>query len=220
MKFISLILNSAALLALFSVVSCKESFEESISRYEYEGNKAFINYAKQVSQIAHLHKKHFFRFVYPPDTTYNFISRRHYISDSSFIDYQILGSSPTDLRNSLYFEIKNGHWYLFDGYKWQLFYDGKKIYPVNLFYASKRLTKLKTYQFQNDYLYSFEPYDIDMGPSAYYLCGFPDENIFSPKQGMVLIKTSSGYFRRTDFNFNPKELKLVETKNNNDEATK
>ncbi len=205
--------NWIVLLSFFYVASCQESILDKWDANQYKINKALISYAKEISQASKNNNNNkFLKFIFPPDTTYNFISKRYYTSDSSFVDYQVLGSSPTALQGSMYFEIKNGHWYLFDGYKWQLFYDGKNIYPVELFYISKRLTHLKKYQYRNEYLYTFEPFDSDT--SVQYLCGFPEEHIFSPKHGIVLIKTSAGYFRRTDFSFNPKEFKLVKNDSN------
>ncbi len=108
--------NWITLLFLFCFAGCHENKKEvqfGIApeqwEVEYESNKALISYAKKRSQVFPAYKKHFFQFVYPPDTTYNFISRRHYTSDSSFIDYEILRYSSTGLQNSMYFEIKNGH---------------------------------------------------------------------------------------------------------------
>ena len=189
------------LLILLYLVSCEESINNKRVAHENKFKNAIANYSKRIS---HVDKKWYFKFVYPDDSSYNFVSRHYYTTDSSFIDYEILGSSATALQNSIYFEIKNGHWYMFDGFNWRIFYDGKKLYPVELFYANKLLTPYKIYKLNNEDLLSFKSsdteYDISLDPNEY---------IFSPRHGIVLIKTPPEYARRTDFNFNPKELKLV-----------
>lgn len=159
------------------------------------------NYRKQTLKIKN---EQSFEFVYY-DTSYNFISKRGHIDDSIFVDYGIFGSCDTCLESSLSFQIKNGAWYIFDGNKWQIFYDGSKLNTLELLYLNRTIMPNKSYKVDGNILFTFKcpekQYDVGKDPNLY---------CFSPNYGIVAIRTRAGsYIRRKEFN--PEGLDSVMT---------
>lgn len=128
---------------------------------------------------------------------FNFDSKRHFINDSVFIDYGLLGSCDTCKSCSLKFYIKDDNWFIWNGKKWKSFYDvrKKKLNEVELFYTNKKIEPGFRYKNNNDTLFSFSSNEKNVNYSSDYTKYF-----FIPTKGIVLISNEKDFAMRNDYN--------------------
>jgi hypothetical protein len=157
-------------------------------------------YKKYQMYAATTTKDTMFRYLYSrkpsPFTAYDdtvFISKRSYFNDSNFIDYNIFGSSDTDVYCSVNFKVANGIWYVFSGEEWQVFYDKGHLFKVNLLYSSQELVPRNKYTLNGEELLSFTRDAIGESFFSHQTTYF-----FSPKYGIVIVGVAH-YARREDF---------------------
>jgi hypothetical protein len=176
-------------------VSCKQKTEADY----YKEYQVYASTTVRDTMFKYIYSGIPSEFPYYADSI--FFSKRSYFNDSNFIDYNIFGSSDTDVFCSINFKIENGIWYVFSGEEWQIFYGKGHLFKVNLLYSSQELVPRNKYTLNGEELLSFT--DDAIGESFF---SHQTTYFFSPKYGIVIIGKGDHY-RREDFS--PIGLKVL-----------